>query len=365
MKLTVNTQILKDAVARSVKGVGNNKLIPITSLMCIEVKDNKLTLITTDATNYLYIKEDKVIADDFYVVIDANVFSKLVSKMTCENVTLEIKEGLQILEVKGNGSYKIELPLDENGQPIKYPDPATTIDLSRATETIINRSTAQVILETIKPALATSLENPCYTGYYMGDKVVATDTYKIASMDVVLFDPPKLVSPELFDLLAVMTNEKISVSDLGNEVIYDTPDCVVYGKFMDGIEEFAIDAISGLVDIEFNSFCSLPKSSLLQLLDRLSLFVGTYDKNAVRLTFTNSGLQIESKASSGIEIIKYVNSENFREFTCLVDIQMLMNEVKSIQNDKIELHYGADNAIKFTDGNITIIVALMEDEIVE
>lgn len=363
MKLTINTTKLQEMVSRAVKGVGNNKLIPLTSLMAIEVKNNTLTLITTDATNYLYISEDKIVAEDFYVVVDANTFSKLISKMTCENVTLEVKSGVYVLEVKGNGNYKIELPLDENGEPIKYPDPVDKLELSGDTSAgVVNRTTIQVILETIKPALATTLENPCYTGYYMGNRVVATDTYKIASMAVELFGEAKLISPELLDLLAVMNEEKISVYVSGNDIVYETSDCIVCGKFMEGIEDYAIDAISGLVDTEFDSFCSVPKNTLLQLLDRLSLFVGTYDKNAVYLTFTQNGLQVSSKAANGIELINYVSSSNFKDFTCAIDIQMLTQEVKAIQNDVIELYYGEDNAIKMTDGNITIIIALLEDD---
>ena len=331
MKLTLKTEKLKEMVSRAVKGVGNNKLIPLTSLMAIEVKDNKLTLITTDATNYLYIVEDKVVADDFYVVVDANTFSKLVSKMTCENITLEVKTGLFVLEVRGNGNYKIELPLDENGEPIKYPDPVEKLDLSSAEQRTINRTTVQVILETIKPALAVTLENPCYTGYYVGDDVVATDTYKIASMNINLLGNNRLVSPE----------------------------------FIEGIEDYAIDAINGLVNTEMNSFCSVPKNAILQLLDRLSLFVGTYDKNAIHLTFTQNGLQVSSKAANGVEIIDYIASENFTPFTCAIDIQMLTQEIKAISNDVIELYYGTDNAIKMTDGNITIIVALLEDDMNE
>ena len=50
MKLSIKTEKLKEMVSRSIKGVGNNKLIPLTSLMAIELKDGKLTLITTDAT---------------------------------------------------------------------------------------------------------------------------------------------------------------------------------------------------------------------------------------------------------------------------------------------------------------------------
>lgn len=359
--ITLKTEKLKELVSKAIKGVGNNKLIPLTSLMALELKDTVLTLITTDATNYLYIMEDKIVGDDFYVVVDANVFSKLISKMTCENVSLNINAGLNALEVKGNGNYKIELPIDENGQYIKYPDPLKKLDLSDAVETTINRTTIQVILETIKPALAVTLENPCYTGYYMGSNVVATDTYKIANMDVKMFDTPRLISVELLDLLAVMTTEKITTYTAGNDIVFSSPDCVVVGKIMEGLEDFAIDPIMGLVNTEFDSFCSIPKNALLQLLDRLSLFVGTYDKNAVHLTFTENGLQISSKAANGIEIIDYISSSNFTAFTCTVDIQMLVNEVKSISNDVIELYYGEDNALKMTDGNITIIVALMED----
>lgn len=361
MKLTINTEKLKEMISRAVKGVGNNKLIPLTSLIAIELKDGKLTLITTDATNYLYIIEDKVVGDDFYAVVDANTFSRLVSKMTCENIVLDIKNN--ILNISGNGNYKIELPLDENGEAIKYPNPYEEFDLSEDTKSeIINRTTIQVILETIKPALATTLENPCYTGYYMGQQVVATDTYKIACMDIELFKQARLISSEMLDLLAVINDERIEVNIVDDSVIYTTPTCIVVGKFMEGIEDFAIDPIMDLVRTDFSSHCTIPKNALLQLLDRLSLFVGTYDKNAIYLTFTRNGLQVSSKAANGIELIDYVSSNNFIDFTCAVDIQMLINEVKAIRNDVIELHYGEDNAIKMTDGNITIIVALLEDD---
>lgn len=363
MKLTVNAEKLKDMVSRAVKGASNNKLIPITSLMKVEGNATGLSLTTTDATNYLCIEDDSVVGD-FYAVVPVDIFSKLIAKTTCDTVTLEVVNN--ILKVKANGNYSIELPLDENGEAIKYPDIVKNLNAVKQKATI-NLSTIKVILDTVKPALATTLENPCYTGYYVGDKVVATDTFKIASMNVDLFNTgvAYLISPELMNLLGIMTKEKINVDFFDDSIMFVTDDCTVVGHVMEGIEEYAIDAIESLVDTEFDSKCRVPKSALLQLLDRLSLFVGTYDKNAVRLTFTHDGLQVESKASSGVEIIKYVDSENFREFTCLVDIQMLVNEVKSIQNDVIEMYYGVDNAIKFTDGNITIIVALLEDEIAE
>lgn len=358
MKLSIKTTKLQEMVSRAVKGASNNKLIPLTSLMAIELNSSKLTLITTDATNYLYVIEDKVVGEDFYVVVAVDTFAKLISRMTSENVSLELKENS--LEVIGNGTYNIELPLDENGELIKYPDPAKDFSSSNSAITV-NLSVIKTILNSVKPSLAITLENPCYTGYYVGDKIVATDSFKIASMDVNLFNTNVLISPEMMNLLDVMTDEKISVSIQDNIIAFITDNCVVYGNLMEGIEDYEIVAISGLLDTKFGSVCKLPKSALLQVLDRLSLFVGTYDKNGIRLTFTKEGLQISSKAANGVELIEYVESKKFKEFTCLIDIEMWTQQIKAQATDVIELHYGLDNAVKMVDGNITQITALLEE----
>lgn len=361
MKLTINTNVMKELVSKAVKGASNNKLLPITSLLGIELKDGQLTLTTTDGTNYLYVRKDKVAGDNFYTVISGDTFSKLVSKTTSENIVLELTESS--LRVTGNGTYNIELPMDENGQMIKYPDPASAFLKKMPSKTYTwNKSTVGVILETLAPALAVTYDNPQYTGYYVGDAIIATDTYKIANMDVALFDDAKLIAAQTMNLLDAMSDEKISVYVSGDEILFSTAGSVVYSKFMAGLEDYAIDAISSLVKEQFDSKCAISRAEFLRLLDRLSLFVGTYDDNAITLTFTRSGLQVSSKSSSGVEIIPYVSSENFIDFICDVDIELLTQEIKAIKSDTIELYYGVDTSIKMVDGNITIIVALLATE---
>ena len=46
-KLTVKTTILQDLVAKSVRGAGNNKLLPITSLMEIAVSEDDYLVLQT------------------------------------------------------------------------------------------------------------------------------------------------------------------------------------------------------------------------------------------------------------------------------------------------------------------------------
>ena len=362
MRITLNTMKLQEMVSKAVKGASSNKLIPLTELMSIRLNANQLVLTTTDATNYLYICDDGVTGEDFEIVVRVDVFSKLISKMTCENVTLDIEN--DNLTVIGNGRYSIELPLDENGQLIKYPDPLKEFmespEMLPSTE--INLSTIKLILATNKAALATTLEVPCYTGYYVGDKVLTTDTYKICATKIPIFDEPVLLNPEMVNLLDVMTAEKVICVWRENKIVFKTPDCTVYGTTLAGIEDFAIDAISQLVDEPFDSCCKVAKNELLGVLDRLSLFVGDYDRNEITLTFTEDGISCTNKKQSGAETVKYLETKNFQDYTCIVDIVMLASQVKAQQSDSVELWYGKPNAIKLVDGNVTQIVALSENE---
>ena len=169
---------------------------------------------------------------------------------------------------------------------------------------------------------------------------------------------------ETMDLLGVMTCEKIMAYRDADTMMFETTDCIVYGHLeeIEIFNDFQVDVIDELLCEEFDSVCRLPKNALLQLLDRLALFVHPYDKNCIYLTFTREGLMITSKQSNSSEVIKYVESDNFRDYTCSVDIEMLRSLIKANTGDSIEMQYGEDNAIKFTDGNVTQILALLEDD---
>ena len=127
---------------------------------------------------------------------------------------------------------------------------------------------------------------------------------------------------------------------------------------MDSISYYKIDVINGLLDQEYDSYCCVSRIALLQLLDRLMLFVGPYDDNKIDLVFTNNGIDIKSLRDNSIETVEYSGSENFKPFMCTINVELFRNQVKASTADVIELHYGLDNAIKFVDGNVTQVIAL-------
>lgn len=356
--ITIKTVELQEMVSRAVKGSSCNKLIPLTSLMKIQVKDGIFSLVTTDMSNYLYIKK-KLIAEDFYAVVQTEQFSKLVSKMTSENISLVLDNS--VLTVKGNGSYKIELPMDENGEMIKYPNPLAELKFEGEPTSTINLTTIKTILTANKAALATTLEVPVYTGYYVGDKVISTDTYKVCALNKNLFNKPVMISPETMNLLDVMIAEKINVDFSDDIILFTSEDCVLYSHQMEGIEEFAIEPISNLLNKSFENKCKISRNAILSTLDRIALFVGPYDNKSITLTFTNEGIDISSKKSDGVETIKYIESENQVPFTCNIDITMLIQQIKANATDTLEIYYGDDTLLKFVDNEVTQLIALLED----
>lgn len=356
--LQIKTTKLQEMLSKAIKGVSNNKLIPLTSLLAIELRDGSLTLITTDATNYLYIIED-VSGDDFYVTVQADQFAKLIARMTCEDIILDVKDNC--LEVVGNGKYSIALPLDEDGSIVKYPDPANETPTGEKLGEI-QVATIKSILNAVKPALATTMELPQYTNYYVGDSVMATDTYKISSMKTSVLSKPTLISAGTMELIDVITQESVEVYTAeGGKLKFTTPNGVVYGPAMPGIDNYQISSILAYVDKDYPSMCKLPKLAVLQLIDRLSLFVSDYDDGVVQITFTPDGLLVNSKQLDGEELIKYLEVKDFADCSGLIDLEMLRAQVKAQTSDAIELWFGDSRSIKMVDNNITLVAALINE----
>ena len=303
--------------------------------------------------------EKEVAGDEFYVAVQVDLLAKLVSKMTCDNITLEVTDNA--LEVSGNGKYQIELDLEDDGSLVKLPNPIETF----TEPTKVGSTNSQVIMQTlasIKPALAKTEEFPWFTCYYVGDNITATDTYTVADSKNGFLKEPKLISSAVMDLIGLFSGD-VDIYIHGDKMLFDMDNGAVYGVIPSGVEHYSIEDIKALVSQEFGSSCTVVKSALLSLLDRIALFVGTYDNGKITLSFGENGLEVTSKYAS--EIIPYVKSENAEEFVCQTDINTLAVQVKAQTGSEITIEYGEDNAIKMTDGNITIIVALLEDDTTE
>ena len=353
--MQIKTAVLQELLAKAVKGVGNNKLIPITALIGIEVKDNRLTITSTDFTNYLFVSTD-IESEDFYVCIQSDTFAKLISKTTSDTVTLTVKENS--LEVKGDGTYNIEIPLDENGTMVKYPNPIKDKEYGDLVGSV-SKQNIKAILSTLKSSIATTTEFPQYDNYYLGENAVATDTWDISILNKKMLDTPKLVSSAIMDLLDVIDADSVDIYSKDKYLTCVTPNCVVYGSILSDVADFGVEQINKLAEQSFTSMCKLPKTQLQRVLDRISLFVDAYDDKVISVAFSAEGVTVSSRKSNGVETIGYIESDGIVDFTANIDIERFQAKIKATVSDVVEIWYGGDNAIKIVDGDTIVIMGLV------
>ena len=355
---------LQSLAARASKGASCNKMLPLTSLLAIEARGKNVRMITSDTTNFLYATYEDPSGDwDFYVVTQVDVFTKLISKLTCTEVILEKTE--TSLVVRGNGTYEMALPLDDMGKPVVFPDPLATFDGNTVGE--MDKKSIGLMLQTAKASVSTSLDVPCYTGYYTGDTVITTDTWKLCRLNLALSDVPVLLAPTTVDLFDTMTGDKVEVMKRDGVMVFKSPGTTLYSKLMPGIDDFRAQTIQELLDTQFFAACVVSKDSMLQALDRMSLFVTSYDDNGIRLDFDEDEVTISAIRVGSVETVKYesnpqnVPAKEDMLTSCIVDIEMLQELMKAVPGAAVKIEYGSDSFLRFSpldDASVTQLLAL-------
>lgn len=363
----VPAEAFKRMVAIAAKGASCNRILPVTSLLSINLTGGTLCLTTTDSENTVEMYRPNTEGKDMEAVVGVQLFSSLIAKQTCEAITIDLKK--EYLEVKGNGVYKIPLIMDDEGM-VKFAAP--DFDLEGLEPEIVELSSIRQVLSVNKPSLCTSPDNPHLCTYLslsghpdMGNVVVTTNIDVICFNHFSLLGQNVAIQPAMMELIALNAEEKLKVYRRDNMLLFDGGDMLVYGPENDLIDQFPVDNISAYDSMEFPAKCEVSRIQLQSVLDRLSLFIEAFDKNGAYFEFTKGGLQIRSKQESSDEVLKYHKSTGFMPVTMLVDIPVMKAEIDSTPGDTVTLLYGVDNAIGIESGNIKKIVSLLIDDTAE
>ena len=354
--MKISTKLLQEMVSKSIKGAGNNNLIPITSLLVIEVLANKLTLKTTDGSNYLYVKELlEGEYEDFYSIVNADKFAKLISKTTSEYI--EILNENSYLSINGNGKYKLEIAVNSDKEIVKFP----TFDIKDIpAPKQLDANQLKNLLKSAKVAVAETMEIPCLTGYYVSDKVVTTNREMVCLIEDNLTTESILISSSMAELLQLLDGNDVSLIKDDNKLLFETNKISIYGKELEGKELYPVTPVENLAKSTYDNSVIVNKNDLLNVLDRMELFVTDNEKNGVYLRFTNEGLEIQSQKSNAIELLSVEGQTQITDFQCLADIKMLKSQVQAVIGNTVEICYGQSTSIKIKEGNTTMILSLID-----
>lgn len=360
--MKIKTEILQKMISKVIQGASNNNMIPITSLIGVEVSNKKLTLMTTNGSVQFRVISDFELdatenAKDFYTIVNAEIFSKLVGKTTKEFI--ELNNNNNYLEIKGNGIYKLEIAINEEGEMVKFPD-IIKID---AEPIAINVELLQDALNIAKASAAKTFEVPCLTGYYIDNNIIATNKQMACKLENcgLKDSEPVLLSNVMAELLLIIDGEEsINLLKKDNDLIFYNSNYIIAGKELEGKELYPVKPIENLVSQTYANSIKVNKQDLLNVLDRMSLFVANYDKGGIYLTFGKAGLVVRSQKSNAEENIPITYDNEPTEFNCLIDIAMLESQIETITTDDVEIQYGQDKSLRIVNNKCLSVISFLE-----
>ena len=361
--IKLKTEVLKNMLNKAVKVCSFNNMLPITSLVEIETNERGLSVKTTDNITTMIITEKIEGLTPSRVVVDANIITALVNKITTEEIELIISD--KALTITGNGVYNLEIRVDESGEIVKLP--AIDQELINSANKEFDFKGITDKLRICRPAIPETEDQKEYNNYYMKDTVIATNVYKISSVKNVesmaseeLFIPAEFgkILIELDYIKANYIKKDKTLVIVGENFVICT---TMYGEF----DKFPLADIQNAISQEYKYSVVVKKKDLAGLVDRLNLFVTAYDADSVDFIFTPDKLKVTNKKKTCDENIEYVskNVTDLVELPCLINIEYFKAQLDVLPSEEITFRFGgSDTGMAMVDGDITQVVALLDGE---
>ena len=343
--------------------IADNKLFPLTTYIGIKYNDGYLTLCGTDSVNYVYSSKQLYFKEDdfnFDICVKADLFSKLISKITTTEIELKFEN--KSLNIIGNGSYNIALVLDEEGNFIKFPMKEVGSDASEEATFVSKFKDLKLYNE---KSLCKNPENHILNGYYIGeDLCVSTDRIVMTLFNENILENPITIKKSFVDLVINLNNDivfckwdeegktNIYVSD-GETEIYSVNNCET-SKYPVGKLQATINKL------DFFMEASISLKELSSALDRLSLFSIAKDSYVI-LKVEDEKLVLEENKTKTFEKVELKNLDDKCEekWNAKIDINLLLDQIKSFKNDEVKIYLGNSTGIKFVENNVTKIICFM------
>lgn len=360
--IKIKTEVLKNMLNKAIKVCSFNKMLPLTELMEVSIQNNVLNIRTTDNISNIFLQQ-KLEDDnqDMRVVVDATLFTSLINKITTEFVELNLTDSS--LTIIANGVYNLDLRVDESNEIIKFPE--IEINTEEAKEFDLKKLIKN--LSICKAAIPDHMDIMKLSNYYLKDRIIATNAFKITSVPNIeqLQNEEILITKQLGKILIdlELSEAKYKIKNDMLTIIGDG--LILISKINQDLDRYPLQGIDTMLKEKFDYSIKINRAKILNLLNRLNLFVAEYENNSINLLFKKDKLNITNVKETCNEDINYTNSldDQFKEFKCIINIVHLKEQLEALISDEVEIYFGAsDKAIKIVDGDIIEIISLMQDE---
>ena len=345
--LTAELKKLVDGVS---PGVGNVKLLPATSYVMVHGEGGRLKLTATDGVNFLTVSALVAEQEEFGpVVVQAESFIKLPSKTTKPSMRMNVLP--DALEIVGNGKYRVPV-LDLADFPKIQFEAEKILAAGVTTEEL------KKMFGPNKTAVATDMNYPMLTGYYVNKGVVTTDKIRMVLNNNESFfgEDCVLMSQRFIDLLSGFTTPvTFSISREGN-LCAQTSDRLLIGPQLAGLKQYP--NLEKFFSLAPKGQFSVNKEELLAVLDRIMLFVDPEMDYGVRLSCNEGATEliVSDLRGSSEERIPFSGWED-GSFSIELNTRYFVELLASLNEKQVSIQYEEGLPVKIVEGNVSILLS--------
>lgn len=366
--ITLKSEELKDICSKILTAVDSNGLSEITETLELNLVDKILYLNVTNREYFVKIKLSTEVEGEFHATVHAELFLKLISKITTELVTLEIDDNN--LLISGNGKYKLPM-VYEGSELLVLPK----IEIMNETNsfTIPGSTLNSIYTYNSKQFSMGNIINPIQSLYYVDEQGAITFTTGATVNKFTLSSPIKLLfNSKLVKLFKLFKKEDVQFK-IGQDQISDE---IVQTKVKFVSSDIELTAILPMNDAEvqkvpvqairerafkgYDNIAVINREELLQTINRLSIF--SYSSTAIDRTFGIFEFGADEVIIKDInkvnsEKVKYSNSINISEnYICVLDFNDIKLVLETTGDEFVNLSFGDHQAAVFSRNNIYNVI---------
>ena len=353
--MIIDTEKLKEVCKDMMYSMDTVSTSVESSLIALSSDNDKLKLEVTNREYYVStLLPVEVMSESFYAAIKADIFLKLIPKLTTKQVELELIDNTLI--VNSNGKYKLPL-IFEGDSVVKIPDiiidnVVNSFDIDTEIIRSINR------YNSIELQKKTSLTSPLHRLFYIDENGCITYNTGACINSFTLPKPLRLVLNEkVVRLFKLFKSDKVNfkmgfdqVSDNLIQTKIELSDDItrlssIVSIGNDLINKFPAKQIRDRANANYPYNMVIDRSEVLKSIERLSLF-NTEDKIYIPVEISSDKITLFDTNGYNSEILSLLNTVDMSDtYRCKFKLSDLEVVLKSCVDKYLTISFGNHQAI--------------------
>ena len=363
--MILNTKQFVESAKTILTAIDNKNISLYSETLELKGTKSELRMNVTNREYFVSVKFTlpEELKEDFAAAVNAELFLKLISKIT--SPTIEILKEDNYLKINGNGNYKLPI-IFNNDVMLELPK----IEINNVTNTFkINNDILQsILLYNSKELQRGTPVKPVQKYFYIDDKGCITFTSGACVNTFTLPQQIKILLSEkvvkLFKLFKDISEVDFSIGvDPLNQNITQTKvrfeggnvDLTAILSDSSLVSSVPVDAIRGMAVKDYPYSAVVHRETLLQTINRLMLF--NSDKNYGILDFINGKITLHDWSNDNTEEITTTNDcPTLTSYSAVINLNSLNLVLAGNEDEYVTICFGDSKAFVIKKRTVSDII---------